>query len=71
MVTTRREELLKHDRSQQRCIEEVIPVLPTPFLDFIPSLAPGACFLDTVSDEIYFKVTYSIDVENKGSRVRL
>lgn len=71
MVTTRREELLKRDRSQQRCIEKMIPVLPHTALDFISSLAPGACLLDTVGDEIYYKVSLCIDVENNGSRIRL
>lgn len=55
---TRREELLKRDRSQQRCIEKMIPVLSHTVLDFIASLAPGACLLDTVGDEIYRKLHY-------------
>lgn len=58
MVMTRREELLKRDRNQQRCIEKMIPVLPHTVLDFTASLAPGACLLDTVGDEIYSKLQY-------------
>lgn len=58
MATTRRGELLKRDRSQQRCIEKMIPVLPHTVLDFIVSLAPGACLLDTVGNEIYCKLHY-------------
>ena len=55
---TRREELLKQDRSQQRCTEKMIPALPHTVLDFIASLAPGACLLDTVGNEIYCKLHY-------------
>jgi hypothetical protein len=55
---TRREELLKRDPSQQRCTEKMIPALPHTVLDFIASLAPGACLLDTVGIEIYCKLLY-------------